>query len=140
MQSQHMTDVWNIFDRGKPFPWSFRGQRQKKLIDILKRQHPAEAKKVKELIDDDHAKINKELRCIVSPILGQGNEELKLELSSWVIKDEPPPINESGSRVNLGILWTHLWRSRNGSEEIYDRADYRVFASGRGDDRAWMHD
>ena len=46
---------------------------------------------------------------------------------------DPPPINEPGSRVNLDILRTYLRRSRNGSKEIYDGADYRVFAAGRGD-------
>lgn len=53
---------------------------------------------------------------------------------------EPPPINESGSGVNLDILWTTLRSSKNGSEEIYDGADYRLFTTGRSDDRAWMHD
>lgn len=60
--------------------------------------------------------------------------------SGHALMSEPPPINESGPRVNLDILWTHLRRIKNGSEEIYDGADYWVFAAGRGYDRAWMHD
>ncbi|MDY0029903.1 MAG: tetratricopeptide repeat protein, partial [Pseudobdellovibrionaceae bacterium] len=58
---------------------------------------------------------------------GRGVERNLNEAFVWMT--DPPPINESGSRVNLGILWTHLRRNRNGSEEIYDGADYRVFAS-----------
>jgi len=28
--------------------------------------------------------------------------------------------------VNLDILWTTLWRNRNGSKKVYDRTDYRI--------------
>jgi hypothetical protein len=71
-------------------------------------------------------------RAAIRPVMKQA--QTKQEKMS-----EPTPINESGSRVNLGILWTILWRSKNGSEEIWGGADYRIFASGRGDDRARMY-
>jgi hypothetical protein len=44
------------------------------------------------------------------------------------LKSEPPPINESVSRVNPDKLWATLRRYINGKEALYGRADYRVFA------------
>ena len=43
---------------------------------------------------------------------------------------DPPPINESKSRVNLDILWIAYRRRINGTETIYNGANYRIFASG----------
>ena len=42
---------------------------------------------------------------------------------------DPPPINESIWRVNLGKYWTTFGRYINGKEAVYGGADYRVFAS-----------
>lgn len=82
-----MRSVWDIVDRGEPFPWSFKGQKQEKLVSILRRQYLDGAEAANQLKGDDYAKINKELRRIVSPIFRQCNKELKLELGAWVIHD-----------------------------------------------------
>lgn len=88
MQSQHMRNVWNIVDRGEPFPRSFKGQKQEKLVGILRRRQCLEgAEAVNQLKGEDYAKINKALRRIVSPIFRQANNGLKLELGAWVIHD-----------------------------------------------------
>lgn len=43
---------------------------------------------------------------------------------------DPPPINESTPRVNLGRLWTFHGRFINGTEAFYIGADYRASAAG----------
>jgi curved DNA-binding protein CbpA len=44
---------------------------------------------------------------------------------------DPPPINESTPRVNLGKLWTFYGRFINGTKAFYIGADHRASAAGR---------
>lgn len=51
-------------------------------------------------------------------------------VGNLIQNDEPPPIKESISGVNLGKLWAILRRFINGTEALYGGADYRVSATG----------
>ena len=52
------------------------------------------------------------------------------ERDRLILSNEPPPIKESISGVNLGKLWAILRRFINGTEALYGGADYRVSATG----------
>ncbi len=54
---------------------------------------------------------------------------LRIEALKQIGETDPPPINESGSGVNPGKLWTSCRRFIDGKEALYGGTDYRVSAA-----------